>query len=195
MSGKGQLPEMPALQRVLSLLAPLLGGISGDGRMSFRRCQTCRIWPGCAGFAWYQPGEIESQFCFNMIFWIIRNAEDLSIGVYPADPVPTGYTGGSAPRFSAGAKFQKANDIHGEFDRRLKRTGDKGKVLVHEVNVLGAESFYQLSLSAREAIGYCAGRNAKRRTFAQWLADKDYERRHKLIKISGLRAELIRFER
>ncbi len=144
-------------------------------------CKTCRDWHFCRGFPWYAPGDIESQFCFNMLFWVILHARDLAEGVYPPDPRPTGYTGGSSSRFSATAKFKKAADIYTEYSRRLSRTGDKGKVLIHEVTVLGAESVNQLSQPAREALGYIAGREAKRTGFSQWLATRELRRRARMM--------------
>ena len=142
-------------------------------------CTTCKDWRTCRGFGWYQPSEIEAQFCFNQIFWIIRNGEALHEGIYPSDPRPSGYSGGGGSHFKAGAKFQKPNEIHGEFDRRLKRTGEKGKVLLHEILKLNAQSVGDLSQSAREALYYCAGKDAKRTNFATWLAVRNYKNKLK----------------
>ncbi|MDD4986233.1 MAG: hypothetical protein PHQ43_10690, partial [Dehalococcoidales bacterium] len=86
--------------------------------------------------------------------------------------------GGSSTRFLPTAKFRKPVDIHAEFTRRLERTEDAGEVLLHEVQQLGAESVQQLSRPARDALYYCAGEEAKRSSFAQWKADRDYKARH-----------------
>ncbi len=152
--------------------------------MSYRLCKKCFIdWHSCRGYSWFQASEIESAFCFQQIFWIILHAGGLEKGEYPPDPEPTGYSGGNSSHFSATAKFQKPADIFSEFSRRLSRTGDKGRVLLHEVTALGAESVNQLSQPAREALYYCAGEKAKPRNFNQWLADRDYSRRQKLARV------------
>jgi hypothetical protein len=149
--------------------------------MSNRRCASCHSWGGCPGFEWYEPNEI--QFCSNQIFFIIENLNALEIGEYPPNHENTGYTGGnSKPQFRSGGNFMTAATLFAEFDRRLKRTGKAGKTLIHEVTVLDAQRPDRLSQTARDALYYCAGRDAKRMSFAGWLAQR--ERRRRMMNIN-----------
>lgn len=107
----------------------------------------------------------------------------LTDGVYPPDPTPTGYVGSNTSGFRSGAKFLRPAELVAEFDRRLKKTGRAGKTLIHEVTILDAQRPERLSQTARDALYYVAGRDAKRTGFTTWLAIRDYKRRQRLVMI------------
>lgn len=145
--------------------------------MSYRRCDKCRSWRNCRGYSWYQPFEIENNYCKVQFIYLIDILDTLGAGIYPPDPAYSGYTELiGKPIF--GPKKHTANDIHAEVTARIDRTEDDGKTLVHEVKVLGAQLF-NLSGAARNALNYCVGEKRKKLDYGIWLSQRRW--RSKII--------------
>ncbi len=141
--------------------------------MSYRRCDNCRTWKYCRGYDWFQPFEIERNFCKLQVLFLIGIVETLEIGEYPPDPAPTGYVGGNTGGFRSGARFQRPADLYSELTSRISRTGKDGDTLLHEVRHLGA-TLHNLSQAARNALGYCCGEKRKRQKYGIWLSRRKY---------------------
>lgn len=140
--------------------------------MSYRRCEKCRSWRGCRGYEWYQPFEIERNFCKSQVVFLIRHLDILVLDEYPPDPEYSGYVGNSyKPVF--GPKSQTAIGLHAEITTRLSLTDNDGETLMHEVRELNA-GVDQLSQSAKNALNYCCGEKRKRQKYGAWLSTRKY---------------------
>jgi len=76
---------------------------------------------------WYSPRDI--IFTREQNIWLLNNLELISSGRWPADPRPTGYTGGSKGK-SQRAPFEVPCQISGELLVRVETTGRDGLMLL-----------------------------------------------------------------
>ncbi len=142
--------------------------------MSWRRCP-CKSWRGCQGYEWYSYSDI--CFCRLQCIWLIYHLLMLGNGVWPTEPKDTGYIeqlGYGALGVRQSAPFEAPAGIAGEVGRRLEFTGDDGGVLMHEIIILHAERYEDLSKSARNALNYIVGIKAKMSKYSDWLKKRNY---------------------
>ena len=142
--------------------------------MTWRPCP-CKSWGNCRGFDDYELTDIIP--CRVQTIYLVKGVVE-----FVSDDSP------GSRRIRPHASFVAVSDLIAEFEFRLSRTGRDGETLVHEVRELGVYEASKLSQAARDALGYIAGRKRKRRSYAQWLAD----RRYKVINLSQTNG---RFER
>jgi len=134
-------------------------------------CRKCRDWKGCPGKEFFTYPEI--QFCIHQMVWLIKNAEVMRKGDWPAEPDDNVGT----QQFTDEATFTKAVLIIAEVDSRLEETGDAGKHLV-DVLMAGVET-YNLSQNPRDALYYISGWNRKRISFNKWRWQRDHRKEGK----------------
>jgi len=135
-------------------------------------CQKCRDWKGCLGKEFYNYAEI--QFCIHQVAWLIRNAETMRRGDWPAEPDDNVGT----QQVRDEAAFTNAVLVIAEVDTRLEETGDAGKHLV-DVLMAGVET-YNLSQNPRDALYYISGWNRKRISFNKWRWQKQQRNEDKM---------------
>jgi len=134
----------------------------------FGDCHECRSWKGCPGKEWYHYGEI--RWCPQQSFWLLKYADILHTGQWPVpDATAPGGMRGQAVKEAAYTKVVLAI---AEIDRRLKRTGWRGRLLAEECK--NRDKMIYLSDDARDALYYVAGWSPKKMSFQQWLAARHY---------------------
>lgn len=124
-------------------------------------CRKCPGYKKCVGFLWYDYGDI--RWCLHQIVFIIQNADDLRIGVWP-DPPQYLVTDVVQRRISTQASFVGACSVLAEVEARLKRTGKDGEWLVSlierecPINGLPPDpkmAFYYITGWDRYGLKYC----------------------------------------
>ncbi len=143
--------------------------------MSWRRCPHCRSWQKCKGYDFFEPKDI--NFCRIQMMWLCSHLLMLGSGVWPPDPKTTGYIeqpGFNAPGVRGSGGFETPAGIAGEVGRRLKFTGWDGDTLMHEIVVLNAERYEDLSRSAKNALNYVVGVRAKNMKYNRWLVQRSW---------------------
>jgi len=148
--------------------------------LSYRRCDKCRTWRFCRGYIFYEPFEIERNYCKHQIIFLIEHLSILEIGEYPPDPQYSGYTdAGHKPIF--GPKKHTPESLFSEVTLRLPLTGDDGDTLTHEIQSFNA-TLPQLSQSAKNALGYICGTKPKKMRYGEWLSGRKYSLNIKVLK-------------
>lgn len=132
-------------------------------------CRSCRSYKDCPGLAWFDYGAI--RFCPYQILFIIANSDILLSGNWPPNPDSSSYTD---PAIQSALKpeayYTKPEEILGEVERRLSRTGINGKLLVAEVQA----GYSELSPEARDALMYVKGWEKKDTSYSQWRSSRKY---------------------
>lgn len=118
---------------------------------------------------WFPVSEI--KYCRPQVFWIIENLETLNDGLWPIEGVETGYIGMDSMQVSSDAGFVTVAIIYADITSRLSACRSDGDTLKHEIQILGAEYYDQLSQCARDALNYCSGWK-KKGNYAQWMANR-----------------------
>jgi len=128
---------------------------------------------------WYHYGEI--RWCPRQIIWILKHAEQLDAGDYPA---PFLLSGGSS-QIKAEGYFVRPEIIIAELRDRLRTTPNQGELLITQVEdgrVLG-----NLSPGAYEILMYVKGSRRKRIPFNRWRREIWGKSKPKEVKDHGLR--------
>ncbi len=141
--------------------------------MSGRACWECdkptrRI---CKGYDWYSYPDI--RFCQWQIKWVIQHEKVLGDGKWPADPVETGYVGGSSTQLKAEGKQIKPAYIRAEVYLRLAATKTDGDLLEAQIRAGDAV----LKDAAYCALIYCSGWRRKHMTYPAWARKWNYRRK------------------
>lgn len=139
----------------------------------------CRDWRECAGHRWYSRHD--NQYCRNQVIWIIYNSIEYAGDHYesagwPEDPDTAAVEFNDTPvqkSQPATAGFIKDIDEITEVIKRLEATGDDGQILLHSIKRPDLDIKYY-SREARNALNYICGLVRKRRSYRQWLADREY---------------------
>ena len=148
-----------------------------------KSCNHCRSWRDCTGKPWYEIKDI--TFCRFQVSWVITEFltcwSDWYVvmrDTWPSDPrQQSGYT--EAPptqhAIKATAPFERPLQVVAEVRNRLEKTNGDGRELVL---MLTGRKDYELSTRARNALYYCSGWRRKDSEYSQWLAGRDWRRKH-----------------
>jgi len=105
---------------------------------------------------------------------MISDVLPLEAGMWPIEPVETGYVGGSRTRRYA-APFEGAGCVRAELEQRLETTGEAGEALIDEVQS-GIEDYELLSRPARRVLNYISsGPKRRKQTYAEWKSHRKYK--------------------
>ena len=140
--------------------------------MSYRPCP-CKSWGTCSGYKYYEPGEVAGAFCRNQVIWMIDEVLTLDAGEWPSENRETGYTNidpdiRTEPRPHTPRALIMT--VRGELERRIACTKGDGRTLVEQIRN-GQEK--ALTTAARQALGYCCGRDIRVETYPHWLHKRD----------------------
>ena len=120
--------------------------------------------------SWHSPKSI--IFTREQCIWIIGCVLPLEPGIWPPEPVESGYTGGDKWAHSQRAPFESPCQITGELWARLSTTGEAGEALVDEIQygVKDDRNIYyeDLSRPARRVLNYISGVKRRRQSYPEW---------------------------
>ncbi len=85
--------------------------------MSIRRCNACHSWSHCAGYQYFDPGEVDGRWCWHQVMFLIWTREWILRFEWPQEPSDYVEQGKSQVRASAAFEGSVAV-VCGEFTRR-----------------------------------------------------------------------------
>lgn len=141
-------------------------------------CDYCKKPCSTPNADYYEMNQI--KYCSPQILFLIEHLELLRDGIYPCNPINTGYTDSIDPSIrvqpSGIAGFVTPALIYSDVSSRLKACRKDGETLEHEVRYLHADYYGLLSPSARNALLYISGWRRKRMKYYKWLKQREYRR-------------------
>ena len=130
---------------------------------------------------YYPVGVI--RYCRVQLFFLVENLELLRDGQYPLPHVESGYTDiDPSIRVQQGSEAGFINPalIYSDVSSRLTACKADGQTLLHEIQILHADYYGDLSPAARNAINYCSGFRKRKLKYFAWL--RDQKRKNKIHK-------------
>lgn len=139
-------------------------------------CDTCKN-PCTRPCSDYYPID-QVRFCRIQMFFLIEHLETLNDGIYPPACEETGYVGDISKLSSTSAAFEAVSIIYCEVTSRLAATRTDGGTLVHEIQILKADTIESLSPCARDALNYISG--FRRKPYPYYVWKKERNRKNKI---------------
>lgn len=98
------------------------------------------------------------------------------MGEWPISPITTsnGDLPGIGGPVRTEAYYVKPEEIAGDIEWRLKRTGIAGTQLVEEIEAMEDLDYQKLHSLARDALNYISGWSRKRLSYSAWLKQRRY---------------------
>jgi len=140
-------------------------------------CRKCRDWKGCPGKEWF--GYHEIRWCVQQVFWILKYADILHEGQWPAPDATA--PGGMRGKSVTEAAFAKVVLVIAELDSRLSKTGWRGRLLAEECK--NREMMMFLSNDAKDALYYVVGRGRRELPFNDWRKQRNYRRGEQKVRV------------
>lgn len=134
-------------------------------------CRKCRTYKDCPGKPWYNYGDI--RWCVYQVFFIIENWATLLAGDWADNPDGSSYIDPLVKTgYKAEAYYTKPEEILGELDYRLKRTGTDGKLL--KAQIMAGDDYNDLESESHLALMYVKGKRRKRMSYKDWQNERTY---------------------
>jgi len=140
-------------------------------------CRECKRWKDCPLPKWFSYSDI--GWCAQQNFWLLKYANILEGGDWPtpeivADPTIRG------KNVKTDARFVRAVLIIAEVNKRLSRTGWRGRLLTEQC--INRETVLDLDYDVRQVLYYISGWNRREREtdINVWMAMKRYRKYNKV---------------
>lgn len=153
--------------------------------MDCKNCKKLKIkWSDCLGKEWYQPAEIDANYCYYQMFFLIWHWDELAEDKWPQAPENTDIE--YSPRMiKHHAYYEIPALFRAELEVRLKETKTDGKLLVQSIWRLRRDDefqegdpfpqypFEELDYEARTALFFISG-GRKKLKYADWKKQRKY---------------------